>query len=143
MSGITHLGALLATLTPSLREEHYVFCSLADTTLAEQLALKPLCTFQEQEGLTLILDKAVAEAHAIPFEAVFRCITLTVHSSLEAVGLTAAVAQRLAEHDISANVVAAFYHDHVFVPTNKAKQAIAALQALQQESRSGNCAGFC
>jgi hypothetical protein len=143
MSGITDLAALLATLTPSLRDEEYVFCTLANTTLAEQLALKPLCTFQEPEGLTLILEKSVAEAHAMPFETVFRCITLTVHSSLEAVGLTAAVAQRLAEHGISANVIAAYYHDHVFVPADKASRALAALQALQQESSRGSYADFC
>ena len=59
-----------------------------------------------------------------------RCITLTVHSSLEAVGLTAAIATELAGLGISANVVAAYYHDHVFVPCAQAEQAVAGLAAL-------------
>jgi len=143
MSGITDLTALLATLTPTLQPGEYVFGTVADAAIADLLVLKPLGMFREQEGLTLIVGKAVAEARAIPFEAAFKCITLTVHSSLEAVGLTATVAQRLAEHDISANVVAAYYHDHIFVPATKASQALAALQALQQESRRGRYADFC
>ncbi|WP_036823971.1 ACT domain-containing protein, partial [Photobacterium sanctipauli] len=61
---------------------------------------------------------------------VFKGITLTVHSSLEAVGLTAAVATRLAEYSISANVVAAYYHDHVFVPVNRAEEALQALATM-------------
>jgi hypothetical protein len=62
------------------------------------------------------------------FESVFSGITLTVHSSLDAVGLTAAVATKLAEYDISANVIAAYYHDHIFVQTEKSELALKALR---------------
>ena len=62
---------------------------------------------------------------------IFRLITLTVHSSLEAVGLTAVVTNKLAEHKISANVVAAYYHDHIFVPCEKAKKAMEVLREFQ------------
>ncbi|WP_238326176.1 ACT domain-containing protein [Marinomonas sp. S3726] len=56
---------------------------------------------------------------------------MTVHSSLDAVGLTAAVATKLAEHDISANVIAAYYHDHIFVQKEKADAALQALKSFQ------------
>nr|WP_275889019.1 ACT domain-containing protein [Desulforhopalus vacuolatus] len=61
------------------------------------------------------------------YEGVFKGITLTVHSSLEAVGLTAAISSKLAEKGISANVIAAYYHDHIFVQTEKAEMAMEAL----------------
>ena len=54
--------------------------------------------------------------------------SLMIHSSLDAVGLTAAVASRLADHGISANVVAGYYHDHIFVPVEAAEQALGALK---------------
>jgi len=80
--------------------------------------------------LTLILPVEVAQQARLQFESRFRQITLTVHSSLAAVGLTAAVATKLASHDISANVVAAYYHDHIFVPAEKAESALLALKEL-------------
>jgi hypothetical protein len=90
--------------------------------------------FLEAEGLTLIIRKTAAEQHGIPFEATFKAITLNVHSSLEAIGLTAAVASRLTLRGISANVVAAYYHDHIFVPTTDAKRALQVLRELQIEA---------
>ena len=57
-------------------------------------------------------------------------ITLQVHSSLAAVGLTAGVAESLAAHGISANMVAAFHHDHVFVPWPKRDEALKILENL-------------
>ena len=86
--------------------------------------------FREPEGLTLILEKQVARHAGLDFEGVFRLITLMVHSSLEAVGLTAAVSTQLAKRGIAANVVAAFYHDHLFVPADKASLAMDALREL-------------
>ncbi|WP_341663320.1 ACT domain-containing protein, partial [Vibrio sp.] len=94
--------------------------------------LKPLASFIEAEGLTLVLEKAIAEKSGIDFEGVYRQITLTVHSSLEAVGLTAAVSTKLASKGISANVIAAYYHDHIFVPASKANAALAALMEFSQ-----------
>lgn len=120
---------MLAGLKPQLAAEETVFCTVA-ASLAEVAALSPLGTFREAEGLTVILPKDTAIAAGLPFEGVFRAITLTVHSSLNAVGLTAAVSSALAERGISANVVAAFYHDHIFVPADKAEAALEALHAL-------------
>ena len=88
--------------------------------------------FVEEEGLTLVIERSVAEGNRIDCSAPFRRIVLTVHSSLEAVGLTAAVATALAERGISANMIAAFHHDHIFVPSDRAEAALAALHACQK-----------
>lgn len=131
MSGITHLETLLKSMSPELKAGDFVFCTLPGS-LADYVSLSPLASFIEAEGLTLILDAATAAAHGLPASPPYRQITLNVHSSLEAVGLTAAFATTLTQHGISANVVAGYYHDHIFVPTAKAEQALAALQALSQ-----------
>lgn len=94
--------------------------------------LSPLATFQEQEGMTLVLDLDVADQAGLAFESVFRCITLGVHSSLDAVGLTAVVANALAQRGISANVIAAYHHDHIFVPVQRAHDALVALESLSR-----------
>lgn len=75
----------------------------------------------------MVLVRAVAENAWIQFEGVFSQITLTVHSSLEAVGLTAAVSAKLAEKEISANVIAGYYYDHIFVQSSKAEAVLKAL----------------
>jgi len=134
MRGARELSGLLSTLEPELSAAEMVFCTFGDLGIVERLHLCPVAIFLEAEGLTLVIPKAVAEQHAIPFEVTFRAITLNVHSSLEAIGLTAAVAGRLALHGISANVVAAYYHDHIFVPTLDAERAVEVLRDLQAEA---------
>ncbi|WP_394495850.1 ACT domain-containing protein [Shewanella sp. ENK2] len=126
MSGITDLSKLLSSMSPELQAGEFVFCSVKGR-IADYAHLNPLCFFQEQEGLTLVLAAESAIQAYLPFEARFKQITLTVHSSLEAVGLTAAVAQKLTDNGISANVIAAYYHDHIFVPVDKASLAMSAL----------------
>ena len=78
------------------------------------------------------MTKDKADELKVEYSGVFKCITLSVHSSLDAVGLTAAVATKLTQSNISANVVAAYYHDHVFVASKDAEQALADLNALVQ-----------
>lgn len=129
MSGITDINDLLGSMQPALVDESFVFCTVKGQ-LAEYVALAPIAIFREIEGLTLVLSKAAADQAGLDYEGVFRQITLTVHSSLEAVGLTAAVSTALADQDISANVIAAYYHDHVFVPNAQAEQALLALKSL-------------
>ncbi len=126
MSGITDLETLLHEMRPDLRPGDYVYCSVPAED-ASWLSLEPIGFFREDEGMTLILDKADADKAGLAYGPVMRCITLTVHSALEAVGLTAAVAVALTRHGISANVVAAYHHDHIFVPADDAERAIAAL----------------
>lgn len=132
MSGITDLEQLLTSMEPSLVDGEFVFCTVKGT-LVEYVELDVLGSFKEQEGLTLILSKLQAEQAGFDFEGVFRMITLNVHSSLEAVGLTAAVSNKLAERNISANVVAAYFHDHIFVQSTKADAALAALKEFVSE----------
>ena len=127
MSGITDLDTLLQSMQPQLLETEWVFCSVKGR-LGDYLALNPIATFMEPEGLTLVLEKLEATKAGLVFEQTFCQITLSVHSSLEAVGLTAAVAAKLTAKGISANVIAAYYHDHIFVPSAKASAALVALQ---------------
>jgi hypothetical protein len=134
MSGETDLIRLLAELQPELQADTYVFCSIRNASYPSAAALQPLASFQEAEGLSLVLTQQAAEAAGLACDSQYRCITLTVHSSLEAVGLTAAVATRLAQAGISANVIAATHHDHVFVPAHQAAQALAELLQLQSEA---------
>lgn len=132
MSGIKELETLLQSMSPELQAGEFVFCTVKNS-FSEVVPLQPIATFMEQEGLTVIVEKRLAEQANLEFDGVFKLITLTVHSSLDAVGLTAAVATKLAEYGISANVVAAFFHDHIFVQTDKAEQAMAALKEFANE----------
>lgn len=131
MAGIRVLDQLLCSMQPDLLPDDMVFCTVPGP-MTDYIDLHPLAMVREQEGLTVLLTKTQAEQQGWPVDARFRQITLNVHSSLEAVGLTAAVATCLAEQGISANVIAAYYHDHIFVPSHQAEQALAALQALSQ-----------
>lgn len=126
MTAITDLDLLLRDMRPDLRLGEYVYCTMPDEG-AGWLSLSPLGFFREDEGLTLILERTVADKAGLAYGPVMRCITLTVHSALEAVGLTAAVAAALTRHGISANVVAAYHHDHIFVPVKDAERALDAL----------------
>lgn len=134
MAGVDDLHQLLAGVKPELQEGEFVFCTFADGKIADLARLDPVGLFREAEGLTLILRRETAKREGLAGAAPMRMITLTVHSSLEAVGLTAAFSARLAREGIAANVVAAFHHDHVFVPAADAGKALAALKALQRES---------
>jgi len=127
VAGKTNLDELLTTICPELSPTEYVFCTVIGN-YGDFAELSPIASFTETEGLTLLLTKQVAIANDFSFDSVFRKITLTVHSSLDAVGLTAAVSQKLADHQISANVIAAYYHDHIFVQAHKADLALTALK---------------
>ncbi len=136
MSGITDLDRLLSEMEPVLQAGIFVYCTVPSSEADQWWRLQPLATFREAEGVTLILPAEVAAAHGLAASAPLRMITLSVHSSLEAVGLTAAVAAVLTEAGISANVVAAFHHDHVFVPAERAQDALSVLQKLSKGRRS-------
>ncbi|MEB3359232.1 MAG: ACT domain-containing protein [Synechococcales bacterium] len=132
MSGETNLQNLLRSIEPILQPGEYVFCSL-DAQRSYPANLDPICSFREAEGLTLILNREQAEAVALSYEVTFCMITLSVHSSLEAVGFLAAVAGKLAEYNISVNPVSAYYHDHLFVPASRAQEAMALLRELSEK----------
>jgi uncharacterized protein len=130
MTGEVDLQKLIKGMKPELNKGEYVYC-LADSK-EKATVLDPLCYFLENEGVTVILPKEKADAKNIPYTTTCAWITLTVHSSLEAVGLTAAVSKSLTEANISCNVVAALYHDHIFVPVKDAERAMNVLQKLTE-----------
>ena len=134
MAGISDLNELLKSISPELQQGDYVFCTLKGE-LVDYLSLNPLASFVEPEGLTLILTVECADAACLAYHGSFKQITLKVHSSLDAVGLTAAVATKLTDYGISANVVAAYFHDHIFVPSDKAEKAMSALKELSQATK--------
>lgn len=132
MTGETDLTRLLASMQPVLNPGEYVFCTVASAgPVPPDLVLG---SFREAEGLTLIMARPDADVYGVPYGAAMAWLTLTVHSSLAAVGLTAAVATALAREGISCNVLAAYYHDHLFVGHADAARALKALQTLAATS---------
>lgn len=130
MTGETDLNRLIARLSPRLIDGEFVFCTFPDSRYGDFSDLEPVAAIAEPEGLTLVVPKSKADERSLRYTSVFRMITLRVRSSLDAVGLTAAFSGKLAEHGIGSNVVAGFYHDHIFVPLDMAGAAVAALREL-------------
>jgi uncharacterized protein len=130
MSGETDITSLLKNMTPELHEGEYVFCTVSSIPDLNMEGI--IGAFKEHEGWTVILNKALADKLGYSYSYVAAWITLTVHSSLEAVGLTAAFSSALAKHFISCNVVAAYYHDHIFVAQKDAEKALSILKELAQ-----------
>ena len=124
MTGLTDLQTLLTHLQPSLADEPYAFVTDAAQPEAYDRAF---AIVREREATTLI----VAVKHlADSTRQHYARITLEVHSSLAAVGLTAAVSRALADVGIPANVIAGYYHDHIFVPYEHRGEALAAIRRL-------------
>lgn len=128
MEAETNLTVLLKNMQPLLNDGEFVFCTVTGALFLD--ASQIICSFKEKEGTTLILPKHVADANKLPYTYVAAWITLTIHSSLEATGLTAAFSTALAKAGISCNVVAAYYHDHIFVAAQDAEKAMDVLKEL-------------
>lgn len=126
---IRDLDVLLRSMEPVMLPDDYVFV-LLDRTVSAPNAAKAMV--MEDEGVTYVLTRSAADAAGLDYEFVGAWITLTVHSDLEAVGLTAAFANALAEDQISCNVIAGAMHDHLLVPIDRKHDAIAALVRLQR-----------
>jgi uncharacterized protein len=133
MNPISELSPLLRSLQPLLHDGAYVFC--ATENAVDLVALNPLATFRELEAMTVIVEESVAAAHGLTPHFRAAWITLTVHSDLSAVGMTAAVATALADEGISCNVIAAVHHDHLFVPVDRADDAMRVLRELSERER--------
>lgn len=133
MTAVRDLHELCRTMTPSLAEGVFVYCTFSDFRVPH--GLEPLCTFRESEGLTAIVGKSQAESASVPYTFPCRLITLAVHSSLEAVGFLACITGRLAREGIACNAVGAFHHDHLFVPEARAAETLEVLQGLAAEAR--------
>ena len=129
------LAQLLTALSPTLDETRYGFACIQAEQIPASLAALALGSFRETEGITVIAPVAALNKAHVSIDGEYTCITLSVHSSLAAVGLTARVTTVLADAGISANVVAAFYHDHIFVPAEHALRAMTVLQDLSSNHR--------
>jgi hypothetical protein len=133
MTGETDLDRLLASMNPELRPGVYVFATL-EPSAAPPEGVESVMVFREAEGTTLILPLEAAEGAGIAGVFPCRMITLRIHSSLEAVGFMARITTRLAGAGIGVNPVSAFFHDHLFVPEDRAEEAVALLRELSRES---------
>lgn len=131
MPGEKNLVQLLKTMQPCLNEGKYVFCTVAD--LKDIPTDQIISFFKETEGFTIILPRSLADQWKLDYSFVAAWITLTVHSALDAVGLTAAFSNALSSAGISCNVVAAYYHDHIFVDKKDAELAMEVLWALSRQ----------
>ncbi|MBS3997410.1 MAG: ACT domain-containing protein [Hydrogenophaga sp.] len=131
MNGEEDQQRLQRQMAPQLQPETFVYCTFTDHRLPS--GLDPICTFREAEGLTAIVERSQALRADIPHVFESRLITLTVHSSLNAVGFLALVSHCLAQAGISCNAVAAYHHDHLFIPCERAEEALALLTQLSQQ----------
>ncbi|MFL9485574.1 ACT domain-containing protein [Chitinophagaceae bacterium LWZ2-11] len=130
MPGEKDLNKLLKTMKPKLNEGDFVFCTV--NNLGSLSFNDIVLFFKEEEGITVVLEKESADQLKLAYSFVASWITLTVHSSLEAVGLTAAFSKALSDAGISCNVVAAYYHDHIFVDKKDAANAMVILNKFSE-----------
>lgn len=130
MTGESNLDKLLKTMKPTLNRGEFVFCTITD--LASIDLIDTLFIFKEEEAVTVVVKKEIADRLKLDYSFVSSWITLTVHSSLEAVGFTATFSKALSDNGISCNVVAAFYHDHIFVNKRDAEKAMTILNRFSE-----------
>ena len=131
MTGEKDLAVLLQNMEPVLNAGEYVFCTVEDLSKISDIE-KILFFFRETEAVTIVLKKEIADEWSMTYSYTASWITLNIHSSLEAVGLTAAFANALKQENISCNVVAAYFHDHIFIAKEDAEKAMKTLNALKK-----------
>ena len=126
--GEKDLMKLCASLDPVMAAPVYVFCSFPDFMLPDGLVT--FCTVREVEGLTAVIEQSDAHRLRLPYTYESRLITLTVHSSLEAVGFIAVISRELARAGIPCNAISGYCHDHIFVPLDRAEEAVNLLKEI-------------
>jgi len=119
-------------MKPALDPREWVFCCVDRTFPLE--GLRPLLSFRENEGVTIVVERAVAQEHKLDFAFLSRRITLRVESDLYSVGFIASLTAQLAKHMIPTNVVSGFYHDYLFVPVERSEEALRVLEELSAQS---------
>lgn len=129
MSSTDNLDQALASLDPKI-EGRYVFASTAEIPGGMQL----FATIREPEGITLVIPESTAAANGYDTSDTFTLITPGAQTSLHSVGITATITSTIASRGIACNVIAGVYHDHFFVPTKRADEALALLQALSTQA---------
>jgi hypothetical protein len=133
-SQIGETAAMISGMSPRLDPDTYLFCTSGHAAMIEHGKKLALSWFDETEGTSFIIRQADAETLEMQASTAMSRIELQVFSSLDGVGLTAAVASALAAQGIACNMVAAYHHDHVFVPANRAEEAMAILQNVSSIS---------
>ena len=128
---------MLAGMTPVLKDGTYFFCSTDDAAIIAAAAPNSLAIFREDEGTALVLNEVHAAKHGFDRSMPMSRIVLEVFSALDGVGLTAGVATALADHGIPCNMIAAYHHDNVFIPSPMAQRAIGILEDLQRLAAKG------
>lgn len=128
MEKVTDLSKLIRGMSPKLHQGEFVFVSVKSVDKIDRN--DTVCEFKEEEGTTLVLEKSKADELGLSYDFVAAWITLKIHSSLEAVGLTAAFSTALTKNNISCNVIAGFYHDHIFVNHKDAQKAMDVLISM-------------
>lgn len=132
MNGETNLENLLGNMEPILDEAVYDFVTWPfEKPIPADL--KPIMTFREKEGLTLIVEWERAKTAGLQSFFPCRMITLNIHSSLVAIGFLAAILPRLAAAGMGVNPVSGFYHDHLFIPADRASDAMDILQQIVRD----------
>ena len=134
MSGKKKLSVLIKEMTPVLNSGEYVFVTTNNVDAIKRS--DTIGEFKEKEGTTLILKKQKADMLGLAYDYTASWITLSVHSSLAAIGLTALFSGELAKHNISCNVIAGFYHDHIFVGQKDRDKAMSVLFNLSKKNSS-------
>lgn len=117
-------------MTPKLVAGAFVFVTAPSVAPDVEV----FATVREVEGMTFVLRKEDADRYEMKYDYVAGWITLEAHSALDAVGLTAAVSRELTKAEISCNVLAGFFHDHLLVPLHRTQEALRVLAELSAKS---------